>query len=430
MPGFRGIVLRFRASLDLTADGDRVMRMPARVLQELVDFTITRGLKGLETLAGIPGSVGAAVYGNAGAYGHSISERVRQRAFFRRRASARFRQRRSANSTIAKAFSSATKTGSSSRPNCRWIRPTPPTLRETADGIVKIRNEKFPPTMKCAGSIFKNLLLANLPPAVGAQVPARRPRRQGSVRLVSRTGRRQRHAARRHPRRRLSRQPDLQRGRAARPPISCALIAGTQNAACASASASTSKRKCNMSAFDCAVAAPEALFAARPACRHFTSGASNACERSSARIPVERARTAGPPAYPSLHAAAGPNPRERSDARFPCNTPCRAAGGSFLPRREARATRLSGVQFPRNAPRAARQPLTAPATEQQSNPRHRDDAHAPFGAGGAAAVRANTRTTPVQGSPGNPSSEAIYNSRASRPVWFMRRTDARSTAQR
>ena len=52
------------------------------VLQDLVDFTVDRGLKGLETLAGIPGSVGAAIYGNAGAYGHSISERVRSVRFY------------------------------------------------------------------------------------------------------------------------------------------------------------------------------------------------------------------------------------------------------------------------------------------------------------------------------------------------------------
>src|SRR6202035_3128747 len=48
------------------------------ILQDLIDFTVDRGLQGLETLAGIPGSVGAAIYGNAGAYGHSISERVRR----------------------------------------------------------------------------------------------------------------------------------------------------------------------------------------------------------------------------------------------------------------------------------------------------------------------------------------------------------------
>ena len=73
--GFRGIVLRYRADR-LQSAGPCVMADAGAVLQDLVDFTIARGLKGLETLAGIPGSVGAAVYGNAGAYGHSISERV------------------------------------------------------------------------------------------------------------------------------------------------------------------------------------------------------------------------------------------------------------------------------------------------------------------------------------------------------------------
>jgi UDP-N-acetylmuramate dehydrogenase len=46
-------------------------------------------------------------------------------------------------------------------------------LEKTAGDIVKVRNEKFPVTMKCAGSIFKNLILAELPPAVQAEVPAR-----------------------------------------------------------------------------------------------------------------------------------------------------------------------------------------------------------------------------------------------------------------
>ena len=45
-------------------------------------------------------------------------------------------------------------------------------MRETADDILKVRNEKFPVTMKCAGSIFKNLLLRELPAEVAAQVPA------------------------------------------------------------------------------------------------------------------------------------------------------------------------------------------------------------------------------------------------------------------
>ena len=45
-------------------------------------------------------------------------------------------------------------------------------LRRTADEILRVRNEKFPVTMKCAGSIFKNLLLKELPAGVAAHVPA------------------------------------------------------------------------------------------------------------------------------------------------------------------------------------------------------------------------------------------------------------------
>ncbi len=102
--GFRGVVLRYRASR-LTADGTRVSADAGAVLQDLVDFTVDRGLKGLETLAGIPGSVGAAVYGNAGAYGHSISERVVSVRFYDGR-TVRVFDNAVANSTIVKASSS------------------------------------------------------------------------------------------------------------------------------------------------------------------------------------------------------------------------------------------------------------------------------------------------------------------------------------
>src|SRR5438874_4107022 len=74
--GFRGVGLGYTGARVMAA-GNRVVCDAGVVLQDLVDFAIARGLKGLETLSGIPGWVGAAVYGNAGAYGHSISERVR-----------------------------------------------------------------------------------------------------------------------------------------------------------------------------------------------------------------------------------------------------------------------------------------------------------------------------------------------------------------
>jgi UDP-N-acetylmuramate dehydrogenase len=167
--GFRGIVLRYRADALLAANG-RVVAQAGAVLQDLVDFTIARGLKGLETLSGIPGSVGAAVYGNAGAYGHSISERVVRVQFF--------------DGMCVRVFDNEEcefhYRESIFKRHKEWIifstqllldPDDAAALRRTADDILKVRNEKFPVTMKCAGSIFKNLLLKELPPAVAAEVP-------------------------------------------------------------------------------------------------------------------------------------------------------------------------------------------------------------------------------------------------------------------
>jgi UDP-N-acetylmuramate dehydrogenase len=168
--GFRGIVLRYRAH-SLLAANNRVMADAGAVLQDLVDFTVARGLRGLETLAGIPGSVGAAVYGNAGAYGHSISERVVSVRFYDGAAIRVFNNEECRFQYRESIF----------KQHKDWIVFSSELLLEPAEAeilarisgdIVRVRNEKFPVTMKCAGSIFKNLLLKELSPAVAAEVPA------------------------------------------------------------------------------------------------------------------------------------------------------------------------------------------------------------------------------------------------------------------
>ena len=168
--GFRGVVLRYRGD-GLEASGHSVAAGAGAVLQDLVDFAIARGLGGLETLAGIPGSVGAAVYGNAGAYGHSISERVAAVRFYDGR------QIRAAGHPEC-AFEYR---GSVFKRNKAWVvfsielrldSADPGGLRQAADEILRIRNEKFPAAMKCAGSIFKNLIVKDLPAGVAAEIPS------------------------------------------------------------------------------------------------------------------------------------------------------------------------------------------------------------------------------------------------------------------
>ena len=168
--GFRGLVLRF-VNDTLSAAGTRVTAGAGATLQDLVDFANERGLAGLETLAGIPGWVGAAVYGNAGAYGHSISERVAAVRFYDgdsvRRcdgAQCEFRYRESIFKRRKEwvIFAVDLALGAASAGE----------LQKISADMVKVRNEKFPPTMKCAGSIFKNFLLRDLPPDVAVLVPA------------------------------------------------------------------------------------------------------------------------------------------------------------------------------------------------------------------------------------------------------------------
>lgn len=167
--GFRGIVLRFTAS-GIAAAGNRVTAAAGAELQQVVDFTIDRGLGGLETLAGIPGSLGAAVYGNAGAYGHSISEMVERVMFFDGQSVRLFDNEQCQFHYRESVF----------KRNKEWVvfsaelalaSGDPAQLRRTAGEILATRNAKFPPTMKCAGSVFKNLLAAELPPAVAESVP-------------------------------------------------------------------------------------------------------------------------------------------------------------------------------------------------------------------------------------------------------------------
>ena len=168
--GFRGIVLRYRADRLMAANGF-VEAEAGASLQEVVDFSIERGLRGLETLAGIPGSLGAAVYGNAGAYGHSISERVVNVRFYDGRSirvfsneECEFHYRESIFKRYKEWIIFSTR--------LRLDPADADELRRIAGDIVRVRNEKFPVTMKCAGSIFKNLLMRELPPEVAVQVPA------------------------------------------------------------------------------------------------------------------------------------------------------------------------------------------------------------------------------------------------------------------
>jgi UDP-N-acetylmuramate dehydrogenase len=169
--GFPGWILRYTASA-IEVDGGVVRVEAGAVLQDLVDRTVVLGLRGMETLTGIPGWVGGALYGNAGAYGHSIHECVESVRFFDGNA---FREMdaRACEFGYRESIFKRRKDWIIVAATLRLDPADPDDLRATADGILTVRNQKYPPTMRCAGSIFKNLMLAELPEPVRPQVPER-----------------------------------------------------------------------------------------------------------------------------------------------------------------------------------------------------------------------------------------------------------------
>lgn len=119
------------------------------------------GLAGLEKMAGIPGTVGGAIYGSAGAYGVEIKDRiVRARVFDGKK----FRNLNKKQCLFGYRESIFKK-------NKSWI-ITEVVLKmgagergkllKTSREIIKLREKKYQPGLKCPGSFFKNVKLSDL----------------------------------------------------------------------------------------------------------------------------------------------------------------------------------------------------------------------------------------------------------------------------
>ena len=74
--GYNGLVIKYiNRDLDLI---DGVFKVGAGVvLLNFVNYSLEKGYAGQESLAGIPGTIGGAVYGNAGAYGKSLGDIIK-----------------------------------------------------------------------------------------------------------------------------------------------------------------------------------------------------------------------------------------------------------------------------------------------------------------------------------------------------------------
>lgn len=72
--GFRGVVILLADIKNITIEGDRVIAECGAMLKAVSDKAIESSLTGFEFACGIPGTIGGAVFMNAGAYDGCISD--------------------------------------------------------------------------------------------------------------------------------------------------------------------------------------------------------------------------------------------------------------------------------------------------------------------------------------------------------------------
>lgn len=121
------------------------------------------GLRGLEKMAGIPGTVGGAIYGCAGAYGQEIKDRLLKVRFFDGR---KFRSLNKAQCRFGYRTSIFKKrrgwiiTEAIFKLGAGEKRKLLVTSRDT----IKLRAKKYWPGLLCPGSFFKNIKLSDIKP--------------------------------------------------------------------------------------------------------------------------------------------------------------------------------------------------------------------------------------------------------------------------
>ena len=141
-------------------------------LAEVIERAVRRGFQGLETLSGIPGTIGGAVVGNAGAYGHSVSEVVdRVEVWDGRkhrilsRSECRFAYRESVFKTKRLVLLRVCR---------RFRRGNARQLRRITREIIAVRSKKYRPGLRCPGSFFKNVLVKDISQASLARIDQRK----------------------------------------------------------------------------------------------------------------------------------------------------------------------------------------------------------------------------------------------------------------
>jgi UDP-N-acetylmuramate dehydrogenase len=158
--GINSVVLRYCAegAPDVEFDGFRVRVSGNTLLDDLARLAIERGVGDLSYCSGIPGSVGGAIAGNAGAFGRQIGDVVESVQLLD--ADGRRREVPGSELGFEYRLSSLKQTGGVVLGAVLKLKPeNVQTMEKERERIMELRRTKHPDwrTMPCAGSVFRNV---------------------------------------------------------------------------------------------------------------------------------------------------------------------------------------------------------------------------------------------------------------------------------
>src|SRR3989344_4218628 len=167
--GFPGLIVKI-ATEAFKRNGNKVYVGAGNNLLEFIKRIDRLGFAGMEKMAGIPGTVAGAIYGNAGAYGQEIRENILRVRIFD---GFKFKW-------IKKSGCKLGYRDSIFKKNKNWIivgaeflfkQGNPRELSKISNDIIKLREKKYKPGLLCPGSFFKNIIFKNISRSQRSKIP-------------------------------------------------------------------------------------------------------------------------------------------------------------------------------------------------------------------------------------------------------------------
>lgn len=170
--GFKGLVIK-SSQRGITHDNSTITVKAGTSLQEFIDYADKHQLAGVQKLTGIPGTVGGAVYGNAGAYGQTISDNLKEALCLNPKT---FEKQILTKDEVHFSYrDSGFKTNNLIILETIFeLISTDEDLQKESSEVLEKRLAKYKPGILCPGSFFKNVLIENLTDAQRKMIPPER----------------------------------------------------------------------------------------------------------------------------------------------------------------------------------------------------------------------------------------------------------------